>query len=132
MNQRNQFINDFRGSALGTINLDSTDIERFQNQTLRPILKLQNELLLAVFSNYINQSKTLFNDFSTDKKASFIENSIQKDTKLRNTFQGILIGLFTNVEYAIYIENPSDLNKRMMNMLIERLKSQLQVFDIPR
>ena len=132
MNQRNQFINDFRGATLGTISPESTDIERFQNQTLRPILKLQNELLLAVFSNYINQSKTLFNDFSTDKKASFIENSIQKDTKLRNTFQGILIGLFTNVEYAIYIENPSDLNKRMMNMLIERLKSQLQVFDILR
>lgn len=132
MNQRNQFINDFRGEALGTINPESTNIERFQNQTLRPILKLQNELLFAVFSNYINQSKTLFNDFSTDKKAFFIENSIQKDTKLRNTFQGILIGLFTNVEYAIYIENPSDLNKRMMNMLIERLKSQLQVFDIPR
>lgn len=132
MNQRNQFINDFRGAALGTISPESTDIERFQNHTLRPILKLQNELLLAVFNNYINQSKTLFNDFSTDKKASFIENSIQKDTKLRNTFQGILIGLFTNVEYANYIENPSDLNKRMMNMLIERLKSQLQVFDIPR
>lgn len=132
MNQRNQFINDFRGAALGTISPEYTDIERFQNQTLRPILKLQNELLLAVFSNYINQSKALFNDFSTDKKASFIENSIQKDTKLRNTFQGILIGLFTNVEYAIYIENPSDLNKRMMNMLIERLKSQLQVYEIPR
>lgn len=132
MNQRDQFINDFRGDTLGTINPESSDLERFQNQTLRPILKLQNELLLAVFSNYIGQSKTLFSDFNSAIKASFIENSIQKDTKLRNTFQGIIIGLFTNIEYDIYIENSSELNKRMMNMLIERLKSQMEILDIPR
>ena len=29
-----------------------TEEERFQNQTLRPILKLQNDLLLASFENY--------------------------------------------------------------------------------
>ncbi len=132
MNQRNQFINEFRGEALGTISPESTDIERFQNQTLRPILKLQNELLLAIFSHYIYKNKTSFYDFSSAKKTTFIENSIQKDTKLRNTLQGMIIGLFTNVEYAFYIENPSELNKRMMQMLIERLKSQLQLFDFPK
>lgn len=130
MNQRNQFINEFRGEALGTISPESTDIEQFQNQTLRPILKLQNELLLAVFSHYISQSKTSFRDFNIDKKASFIENSIQKDTKLRNIFQGIVIGLFTNIEYTLYVKHATELNKRMMQMLIERLKSQIQVFDL--
>jgi len=132
MNQRDQFINEFRGEALGTISPESSDIERFQNKTLRPILKLQNELLLAIFSHYICKSKTRFYDFSTAKKTTFIESSIQKDTKLRNTLQGMIIGLFTNVEYAFYIENPSELNKRMMHLLIERLKSQLQLFEFPK
>ena len=34
--------------------------ERFQNATLRPILKLQNPLLLAVFRNYIEKHKGVF------------------------------------------------------------------------
>ena len=32
-------------------------------------------------------------------------------------------------EYAEYIRISSNLNKRMMNMLVERLKSQLQVIE---
>jgi hypothetical protein len=34
----------------------------------------------------------------------------------------MVIGLFTIEEYSFYIKNSSNLNKRMMNMLIERLK----------
>ena len=31
--------------------------ERFQNQTLRPILKLQNPLFIVVFRNYIEKQR---------------------------------------------------------------------------
>ncbi len=58
-----------------------------------------------------------------------IENSIQKDIKFRNALKGMVIGLFTLEEYQTYIQNSSNLNKRMMNMLIERLKSQIQLFE---
>jgi hypothetical protein len=59
---------------------------------------------------------------------AIIENSIQKDIKFRNALKGIIIGLFTLDEYALYIQNSSNLNKRMMGMLVERLKSQVQLF----
>jgi hypothetical protein len=42
----------------------------------------------------------------------------------------MIIVLFTTDEYALYIQNSSSLNKRMMNLLIERLKSQVQLFDV--
>ena len=58
-----------------------------------------------------------------------IENAIQKDIKFRNALKGMIIGLFTTEEYVVYIKNSSSLNKRMMVMLIERLKSQSQLFD---
>ena len=58
----------------------------------------------------------------------FIENSIQKDIKFRNALKGMILGLFSIEEYLSYTENSSELNKRMMNMLIERLKSQVQLF----
>ena len=130
METRDQFLNEFRGEMLGTINSQSSADEFFQNQTLRPILKLQNDLLLDVFKNYITKSKTDFNHFSIEKKLQFIENSIQRDIKFRNALKGMVIGLFTMDEYSRYIQNSSSLNKRMMSMLIERLKNQVQLFEL--
>ena len=61
---------------------------------------------------------------------TIIENAIQKDIKFRNALKGMIIGLFTADEYGLYIKNSSSLNKRMMSMLTERLKSQVQLFDV--
>ena len=60
-------------------------------------------------------------------KGKYIENVIQKDIKFRNSLKGIIIALFSVEEYLDYIKNSSNLNKRMMTMLIERLKSQIQI-----
>ena len=60
---------------------------------------------------------------------NYIENAIQRDIKFRNSLKGIVIGMFTISEYQEYIQNSSNLNKRMMNLLIERLKSQVQLFE---
>ena len=53
-----------------------------------------------------------------------------KDIKFRNSLKGIIIGQFTINEYGLYIENSSSLNKRMMSMVIERLKDQIQFFEL--
>ena len=130
MSARDQFIRNFRGKALGTISSQSSAEEFFQNETLRPVLKLQNDILLGVFRNYIAKSKTDFYHFTTHKKLQFIENSIQRDIKFRNSLKGMIIGLFTEDEFSRYIQNSSSLNKRMMSILIERLKSQVQLFEL--
>lgn len=103
--------------------------ERFQNITLRPVIKLQNELLLAAFQNYISKHKNGFFELQMERRLEFIENAIQKDVKFRNSLKGILIGQFTLEEYETYILDSSALNKRMMNMVIERLKDQIQAFE---
>ena len=103
--------------------------ERFQNQTLRPVIKLQNELLVEAFKNYINKHKRVFYDLSLEKKLEYIEHAIQKDIKFRNSLKGVVIGQFTLEEYKTYIQNSSALNKLMINMVIERLKDQVQLLD---
>ena len=105
--------------------------ERFQNETIRPILKLQNPLLLAIFHNYIEKRKGVFHDLGVEKKLAYIENSLIKDQKFRNSVKGVIIGQFTVDEYQQYSLNSSSLNKRMMNMVIERLKDQVQMFAFP-
>jgi len=103
--------------------------ERFQNQTLRPVIKLQNFLLVAAFKNYVCKHKGVFYDLSLEKKMQYIERAIQKDIKFRNSLKGMVIGQFTVEEYQDYISNSSALNKRMMNMVVERLKDQVQLLD---
>lgn len=128
MNQRDTFLGQFRGETLGNINAQSSTEELFQNEVLRPILKLQNELFIASFINHLGKNRIDFNSFSIEKKMATIENSVQKDIKFRNALKGMIIALFTIEEYESYIKNSSSLNKRMMGMLVERLKSQVQLF----
>ncbi|MFN7099582.1 MAG: glyoxalase [Flavobacterium sp.] len=128
MTTRDNLLLQLRGATIGITNDNNSEEENFQNQTLRPILKIQNDLLLAVFSNYINSSKIDFNQFKNERKIEFITQSLQKDIPLRNNFKGLVIGFFTQEEFETYKLNASNLNKRMMTMLVERLKSQLEYF----
>ena len=105
------------------------DDEKFQNQTLRPVVKLQNDLLVAAFRNYVVKHKNVFYDLSLLKRLEYIENAIQKDMKFRNSLKGIIIGQFTLAEFETYIQNSSALNKRMMDIVKERLKSNIQLLE---
>lgn len=129
MDHRDKIIKEIRGESLGDTNVQSSSEELFQNEVIRPILKLQNDLFIASFLNYISKYKRDFYTRTVENKLSIIENAIQKDIKFRNALKGMIIALFTTDEYALYIKNSSSLNKRMMNLLIERLKSQVQLFE---
>lgn len=111
------------------LNSQMTEDEKFQNKTLRPIIKLQNDLLIEVFRNYIVKLKGAFYNLSTGQKLHYIDNAIQKDIKFRNSVKGMIIGQFTVDEYLQYIKNSSALNKRMMNIVCERLKNNVQIFE---
>ncbi len=130
METRDNTIVSFRGEIFGNTTIQSSTEEKFQNETLRPILKIQNDLLVAVFINYAVKQKNVFFDLTPQKKMDYIENVIQRDIKFRNSLKGIVLGLFTISEYNEYIQNSSNLNKRMMNLLIERLKNQEQILQI--
>lgn len=129
METRDALLSAHKGSTIGIVTKESSPEEKFQNETLRPILKFQNDLFIEVFRNYAVKQKGVFFSLSPDKKMAYIENTIQRDIKFRNSLKGIIIGMFTVTEYKGYIQNSSNLNKRMMNLLIERLKSQIQLFE---
>ncbi|WP_028375770.1 hypothetical protein [Leeuwenhoekiella sp. MAR_2009_132] len=103
--------------------------EHFQNATLRPVAKLQNDLLVEAFRNYIAKHKNVYYNLTVEKRLAYIENAIQKDIKFRNSLKGMLIGQFTLEEYRTYIKNSSALNKRMMNLVRERIQSNIQLLE---
>ncbi len=103
--------------------------EYFQNNTLRPILKLQNDLIIALFRHYIQKHKGVFYEISPERKLDYIESAIHKDMKFRNILKGLVLGQFTLEEYQTYSADSSAINKRMLSMIKERLKSQVQMLE---
>ncbi|MDG2052281.1 MAG: glyoxalase [Flavobacteriaceae bacterium] len=112
------------------VTLLMSEEEYFQNKTIRPIAKLQNNLLVEVFKHYIKKHKNVFYDLSVEKRIDYIENAIHKDMKFRNSLKGILIGQFTIEEHRKYISNLSAINKRMMGIVKERLKQNIQLLEL--
>ena len=96
--------------------------ERFQNLVLRPILKLQHELLVALFTHYVHKHKSVFAELSDLKKQAFIQQAIQRDSKFRNLLVGTIVGQFTVEEYQQFIQDERRLTKRMMDMCMKRLQ----------
>lgn len=130
MNQRDNDVLSIRGGIIGEILPQSSSEEIFQNKTIRPILKLQNDLFIESFINYANKHKDDFFSMSVEKKLAFIDNAIHKDIKFRNALKGMVMAMFTVEEFREYILNSSSLNKRMMNLLIERLKDQVMLLSM--
>ncbi len=118
--------------ASAKVNGSMSSEESFQNTTLRPIAKLQNDLLVEVFKNYAQKHKNVFYDLSIEKRIDYIENAIHKDMKFRNSLKGMIIGQFTVDEYLLYMQNSSALNKRMMSIVKDRIKSNIQLFEYER
>lgn len=103
----------------------TTETESFQNHTLRPVLKLQNEIFLMLFRDYAMRKTSDFDTLKKEKKILFIDQSLQNDNALRNTFIGMTIGMLTPEEMKIYLSDSKSFNKRIISMLMERIKSQL-------
>ena len=131
MSERSTLITSIR-PEIKSIPADDIESEiHFQNEILRPVLKFQNDLFIQVLKHYFFKHKNTFYTLSLEKRLSFIENAVQKDVKFRNALKGMIIGQFSVEEYALYQKNASKINKRMMQMLIQRYHSQIQLFENP-
>lgn len=109
--------------------LEMSPEETFQNQILRPVLKFQNDLLLAIYAEHVLKHKSIFYKLTIPKRLEFVKESLQKDPLLKHTLLGTVIGLFTKEEFILYQEHEKELKKRTSDMLIQRIQDQIGYFD---
>jgi hypothetical protein len=100
-------------------------VELFQNQTLRPIIKMQHDLLIASFRHYVQKRNLDFLPLSNLKKKSKISAIFIKDIHYKNRILGFIIGQFTIDEYQYYQSNSSELNKRILQIVVQRIQDSL-------
>lgn len=102
-----------------------SDMEAFQNEVLRPILKFQNDVLLNIFKNHLKKQTVDFTKMDTNSRLLYVQNVIQKDLGLRNVLIGIVLGMLTKEEVDTYYMNESEYRRRISKMVIERLADQM-------
>ncbi|CAL2078228.1 conserved hypothetical protein [Tenacibaculum dicentrarchi] len=111
------------------LNLSSEiPVEDFQNKTIRPILKLQHELLLQFFIFFCKSQKVDIINIEKEKFNKAVNSITKKNINLKNQFLGLIIGQFTVGEFEFYKDNNTDINKRILMMIGQRIKdSQLEI-----
>lgn len=100
--------------------------EQFQNQTLRPIIKMQNELILHLYRHFLLKRKVKFDGMSIEQRKDWILKSISKDNRLRGILLGMIMGQFTEEELAVFIENEGEARRRIFDLIVQRLQSQMK------
>lgn len=95
-------------------------LEQFQNNVLRPILKVQHDLTLMLLSNNANFEKQIKTVSDKESYQKTIAHFIRSDTQFRNSLIGMIVGLFTRQESQFYFDNITDVNKRIISMQVKR------------
>ena len=102
-----------------------SDEEAFQNSILRPIIKMQHDLLITYYQNYLEEKKQCKPNFTEESRIQFIQKSFQNDLNLKAELKGLIIGHFTKDELISYIPLKHGLNKRILTIIKERVLSSL-------
>lgn len=118
-------MNKERPELVHLVNKDTTDVEKFQNEVLRPIIKMQHDLLIVFFENYLQKRKIDFKALSEERKKIKIKSIFEKDIHVKNLILGIVIGYFSVDEYLFYSQSSAEFNKRILQIIIQRLQDSL-------
>lgn len=102
---------------------DSMSVEeQFQNSVLRPIIKLQHNSIIALFDHYLAHSDFDITKFEPAKKLEFLKTVASRNQHLRNQLVGMIMGMFTEEELEIYLNNMGEYSRRIMQMISQRIQ----------
>jgi hypothetical protein len=114
---RNETLLDLRPEIKFDTSKTSLDVETFQNQTLRPILKWQHDIVIRLLNNNLAE-----HTMPIDKKEQlvFITKYLSKNLVLKQQLIGICIGLFTHDELEYYLQNQKTINSRLNQLVLKK------------
>jgi hypothetical protein len=108
--------------VINTFNTEATSsIEQFQNEVLRPIIKFQHDWLMTWVIG-LPQWKMLCS-FNGKKDDFFIRinDYFSKQQDKKGIIIGAITGLMTVEELTIYQATEKEVNKRIIQMVVQRL-----------
>ncbi|MEL6770315.1 MAG: hypothetical protein AAFP18_04545 [Bacteroidota bacterium] len=112
----------YAGSSPGVPLPDN--LEAFQTRTLRPLLKLQNPLLLALVADHLGRTTPGFPNFAPADQEERLMRMLRQDARFKRTLYSFVAGLCTEPEFAFFLHHRAEVRRRMLALVTERLRSQ--------
>lgn len=103
----------------------ASDVELFQENTIKPIIRLQNDLIIFGFRTFLNKSSSNFKSLSSAHQITFINDRLKSDPALKNSFINYIVALFRMEELNFYTKNRLEIRKRIIDLSINLLEDQL-------
>ena len=101
-----------------------SDAEAFLHRTLRPVLKLQNSVLLALVAADVRKRVPGFDRFAPDDRRARLAQTLRQDSRLKRTLVGVVYGALTSSELAFALAHEAEVRRRVVALLTERVLSQ--------
>lgn len=102
-----------------------SDEEEFQNRVIRPLIKMQSDLLLAHVKDKIRSTKTDWHALPPEQKSSFLAQLLTKDNAFKREIIGIIIGQFSLEEHRVYCTLHKELSRRITQIVLNRCADYL-------
>ena len=123
MTNRDTVLQEIR-PEIKAIKLDiALAVEEFQNESIRPIVKFQSDLLMAIMKSKIDLESA--KKQNTLEQISWVKKTIDKDYKVKGLLIGVVTGLFTLNEWEVYNKNEKEFNKRITSIISQRFVDQI-------
>lgn len=104
---------------------NSKPVEVFQNEVLRPVIKMQHEIILAYIHSNEQLSVILSKKGSRTDFQTRVHTFISKQQDIKNQLIGMVLGMLTEEEFIFYRDHQNDLSKRISQMISQRISDTL-------
>ena len=104
---------------------DLKEEELFQNMVLRPVIKMQHDILILRVRSYFTSRKVIFHLMDTRKRTLAIEQAFLGDNAFKKEIQGMITGQLAPDEFKTYLRWERSINKRIVQMVRNRMIDSL-------
>lgn len=99
-------------------------IEDFQNTCLRPLLKWHHHFWSMMFDAQLGNQKLNYERLLPAQQTALLRQVIQKDPSFKYQLVGVVTGWMTLTEYTFYVQHKTEINKRILAMIVQRVQNQ--------
>jgi hypothetical protein len=104
---------------------NTKNIEQFQNLTIRPLIKENHNIIMTLFNDICKSTHLNLKGKDIITKQTAINTLFSKNIPFVNQLIGIVIAGFTIDELKTYIADSKEYNKRIKQIVKERIMSQI-------
>lgn len=102
----------------------ATPEEHFLHATLRPVLKLQNEVLLRLTAASVAARIPGFSAFDPADQERRLRQMLAQDRRLKHLLYGVALGALTVEELRFFLDHEGEMRRRLGALVAERVASQ--------